>query len=115
MHRDSIAPLALWICYEHAIGGYHRRLGSAAPLELSNNRSHDLRDRSTSQCWLSRLLITRVLATIGNQNRYIGMSVRMKQADSRRAIASSLRTFFRSCFAAIRGRLLAISCSCSVE
>jgi hypothetical protein len=36
MHRDSVAPSELLIRDEHAIGGYHRRLSSTAPSELSN-------------------------------------------------------------------------------
>ena len=35
MHRDSVAPSELLIRDEHAIGGYHRRLSSIAPSELS--------------------------------------------------------------------------------
>ncbi len=36
MHRHSVAPLELLSRDEHANGGYHSRLSSTAPLELTD-------------------------------------------------------------------------------
>lgn len=39
MYRHAVAPPELSIRDRFAIGGYHRRLSSAAPLELFRNRT----------------------------------------------------------------------------
>jgi hypothetical protein len=51
MYRPSVAPPELSIRDGFAIGGYHRRLSSAAPSELSNSAGvKDLRRRREPPC-----------------------------------------------------------------